>query len=165
MLTGIATQVQYVKLLFAMGRFSYWPLVRRMPNLRGLLSSVGIGVLPILLLSLALVLLVALRGGKERVISQLLLSISVSSLVTYFLFMHDVSLLVLPILATLENAAAQHDWRMLIAVCTIPLLYSIFWFIPDRFYLGAIFTAMLLGLQMAKAAATRSSSSQDLETT
>src|SRR5665811_229496 len=36
-ITGIAAQIQYAKLLRQMGNVSFWLLLRRMPNLRALL--------------------------------------------------------------------------------------------------------------------------------
>ncbi len=40
-ITGIHAQVQYLILLRQMGALSYWPLLRRMPNLHGLFAALG----------------------------------------------------------------------------------------------------------------------------
>ena len=103
--------MQYAKLLLQMGAVSYWPLLRRMPNLRALLLAFGVGKIPLAILSLGVVSAAAVIGMKQNSEQRLALAISISCLVTYFLFMHDLSLLVLPILLAMDAAVFRIEWR------------------------------------------------------
>src|SRR5438876_4352759 len=144
MITGVGAQVQYAKLLLQMGAVSYWPLLRRMPNLRALLLAFGLGKFPLVILSLGVVFAAALIGMKQNSEQRLVLAISISCLMTYFLFMHDLSLLVLPILLAMDAAVFRMDWRRFAGTAAVPLLFAVFWFATDRFYLGALFTSAFL---------------------
>jgi Glycosyltransferase family 87 len=143
-ITGIGAQAQYAKLLLQMGVVSYWPLLRRMPNLRGLLLAVGVGRVSLFVLSLAIVVAAAVIGIKQNSERRFVLAISTSCLVTYFLFMHDLSLLALPILLAMDDAAFRMDWRQLGLIAAVPLLFAMFWFATDHFYLGALITSFFL---------------------
>jgi hypothetical protein len=147
-ITGAGAQVQYSKLLLQMGSFSYWPLLRRMPNLRGLLSAFGIDKVLLFTLSVAILLVTALIGAKLRSEPRFLIAISSTALVTYFLFMHDLSLLVLPVFLALEGAIIRQDWRHFVLVSAVLILFGLFWFATDHFYLGALFTSVFLGAQL-----------------
>jgi hypothetical protein len=147
-ITGVGAQVQYAKLLVQMGTVSYWPLLRRMPNLRALFLAIGVGKFPLFILSLAIVVAAVVIGMKQNSEQRLLLAISTSCLVTYFLFMHDLSLLALPILLAMDAAAFRMDWRQLALTAAVPLSFAVFWFATDRFYLGALFTAVFLIVKM-----------------
>jgi hypothetical protein len=143
-ITGVRAQVQYAKLLLQIGAFSYWPLLRRMPNLRALLLAFDVGKVPLFIISLAIVFAAAVIGMKQNSEQRLTLAITISCLVTFFLFMHDLSLLALPILLAMDSAAFHMDWRQLALTAAVPLLFAVFWFATDRFYLGALFTSVLL---------------------
>jgi len=147
-ITGVGAQVQYAKLLLQMGAFSYWPLLRRMPNLRGLFLSAGFEKLPLLVVSVAIVFTTVVIGMKQNSEQRLVLAITMSCLVTYFLFMHDLSLLALPILLAMDAAAFRMDWRQLALIAAVPLLFAVFWFATDRFYLGALFTSLFLVVKL-----------------
>lgn len=144
MITGFGAQVQYAKLLLQMGAVSYWPLLSRMPNLRALFLSAGFGKSSLLLVSLAIALATLVIGMKQNSEQRLVLAITMSCVVTYFLFMHDLSLLVLPILLEIDAAFFRMDWRQLALVAAVPLLFAVFWFVTDHFYLGALFTFLFL---------------------
>ena len=144
MITGVGAQVQYAKLLLQMGAVSYWPLLRRMPNLRALLLAFGLGKFPLVILSVGVVFAAAVIGMKQNSEQRLVLAISISCLMTYFLFMHDLSLLVLPILLAMDAAVFRMDWRRFAGTAAVPLLFAVFWFATDRFYLGALFTSAFL---------------------
>ena len=58
--------------------------------------------------------------------------------------MHDLSLLVLPILLAMDAAVFRMDWRRFAGTAAVPLLFAVFWFATDRFYLGALFTSAFL---------------------
>jgi hypothetical protein len=143
-ITGIGAQAQYAKLLLQMGVVSYWPLLRRMPNLRGLLLAVGVGRVSLFVISLAIVVAAAVIGIKQSSEQRFVLAISTSCLATYFLFMHDLSLLALPILLAMDDAAFRMDWRQLGLIAAVPLLFAMFWFATDHFYLGALITSFFL---------------------
>ena len=147
-ITGVGAQLQYAKLLLQMGAISYWPLLRRMPNLRALLLAYGVGKLPLLILSLGFFLTAAVTGMKQDSEQRFLLAVSVSCVVTYFLFMHDLSLLALPILVAMDAAALCVNWRKLALLTAIPVLFAMFWFATDRFYVGALFTSIFLIMKL-----------------
>src|SRR5436190_21578173 len=84
MITGVGAQLQYAKLLLQMGAVSYWPLLRRMPNLRALLLAFGVGKFPFFILSVGVVFAAAVIGIKRNSEQRLVLAISTSCLVTYF---------------------------------------------------------------------------------
>jgi hypothetical protein len=150
MITGIGAQVQYARLLLQMGGVSYWPLLRRMPNLRALLLAFSAGKFPLLIFSFAALFAVVVIGMKEGSEQRFLLAISISCVVTYFLFMHDLSLLALPILLSLDTALLVMDWQQFALGAAIPLLFGVFWFATDHFYVGALFTSAFLIMKLMR---------------
>jgi hypothetical protein len=147
-ITGVEAQLQYFRLLFQMGSFSYQPLLRRMPNLRGLLAAFSFGKFSIVILSAAILLIAAVMGTKQGSEQRFSIAISVACLVTYFLFMHDLSLLILPILLAMDAAIVSGNWRGFVLVSTVPILFAMFWFATDHFYLGGLFTLLFLMTQL-----------------
>jgi hypothetical protein len=147
-ITGVEAQVQYFRLLFQMGSFSYQPLLLRMPNLRGLLAAFSFGKLSIVMLSAAIFLIAAVMGTKQGLEQRFSIAISVACLVTYFLFMHDLSLLVLPLLLAMDCAIVGGKWRGFLLVSAVQILFAMFWFAKDHFYLGGLFTLLLLATQL-----------------
>jgi hypothetical protein len=146
-ITGIAAQLQYARLLQQIGGISYWPLLRRMPNLHALFAACGLGILPLAVLSVMVFLAVLVIGEKRNLEQRLLLGISASALVVYYLFLHDLSVLVLPIFVTIGDAVARKNWARLALVSAVPSIFAVFWFFPDHFYLGALLTSGLLIMQ------------------
>jgi hypothetical protein len=63
------------------------------------------------------------------------------------LFLHDLSVLVLPIFVTIGDAVARKNWARLALVSAVPSIFAVFWFFPDHFYLGALLTSGLLIMQ------------------
>ncbi len=146
-ITGIHAQVQYLILLRQMGALSYWPLLRRMPNLHGLFAALGFGKVALVLVSAALFLAVAVIGWKRKAEQQFLFAISASCLLTYYIFLHDLSVLALPLLVSMDRATANQHWGRWIMISAVPALFPVLWFAPDRFYVGAAFTFGLLLIQ------------------
>jgi hypothetical protein len=143
-ITGVDAQVQYASLLRQMGSVSFWLLLRRMPNLRGLFAACDIGMVPLALVSLSVFLLAAVIGARQNAQQRLLLAVSVSALVTYYLFLHDLSVLALPVLLAINEAIGRRDWlRAALASATLSG-FAMFWFARDRFYLGALLTLFFL---------------------
>jgi Glycosyltransferase family 87 len=146
-ITGIDAQIQYARLLQQMSRVSFWLLLRRMPNLRGLFAAWHLGMVPLALVSLSVFLAAAVIGSRHNAPQRLLLAISVSALVTYYLFVHDLSVLALPVLVAINEGIGSRDWLRVALASAALSGFAVLWFAPDRFYLGALFTSLFLGIQ------------------
>ena len=149
-ITGIAAQVQYANLLRQMSGISIWLLIRRMPNLRGLFSAFGLGIIPLGLVSLSIFIVAAVVGARQDARHKLLLAVSVSALATYYLFLHDVSVLAMPLLLAINEAIAGRDWVRAALVSASLSGFAIFWFARDSFYLGALFTLLFVGIETSR---------------
>jgi hypothetical protein len=148
LITGFAAQVQYAKLLRQMGGISFWLLLRRMPNLRALFMASGLGIVPLALVSLFIFIAAAIIGARQSAQQKLLIAVSVSALVTYYLFLHDLSILALPLLLAINEAIGRREWWRAALVSTALSGFAIFWFARDSFYLGSLFTALFMGTQL-----------------
>lgn len=147
-ITGVVAQIQYVRLLGHMGRVSDWLLIRRMPNLRSLFVASGLSLWVLVLVSSIIFSLAALVGFRQDARQRFLLSISVSVLTTYYLFLHDASILALPLLVSLNDFVTRRDWILTGLTVGALSAFAIFWFARESFYLGALFTAFFLGTQV-----------------
>jgi hypothetical protein len=148
-MTGMGAERQYIELLEKMLGVSFSELLIRMPNLRGLLLAQGMGKMPLLLLSSIIFLLVFAKGKRENSEKRLLLAISTSCLLTPYMFLHDLSMLALPVLLAMDEAVETQRWTRLVMLSGVMFLFSALWFTPDHFYFGAMFTSALLCLQLA----------------
>lgn len=146
-ITGIGGQIQYVRLLRAMGGVSFWLLLRRMPNLRALFAACGLGIVPLILVSLSIFLVAAVVGAPRSLHQKFLLAVSVSALVTYYLFLHDVSVLALPLLLAINQAVGRQDWLRAALDSLVLSGFAVFWFARDSFYLGAVFTLIFFATE------------------
>ncbi len=146
--TGVAAQMQYASLLRAIGSVSsFWLLLRRMPNLRSLFAAWGFGIVPLALVSISIFLVAALIGVRQNAQQRLLLAVSVSTLIPYYLFFHDLSVLALPVLLAINEAIGRKDWLRAALVSAVLSGFAIFWFARDKFYLGALFTLFFYATQ------------------
>jgi len=148
-ITGIGAQKQYFGLVRQMGDASFWLLLRRMPNLRGLFAACGLGTVPLVVASLCIFLLVAFVGTGRKPREKFLLAVSASALLTYYLFLHDACVLALPLLVVINDAISHRKWWQVAIAAAALSAFSSLWFLHDRFYLGALPTALLLGTQVA----------------
>ncbi len=148
-ITGVDAQIQYARLLRQMGSVSFWLLLRRMPNLRALFAAYDFGVVPLVLVSLSVFLVAAVIGSRLNPEQRLLLAVSVSALITYFLFLHDLSVLALPVLLAINEAIGRRDWLRAALASAALSGFSVFWFARDKFYLGALLTLFFFGTQAA----------------
>ena len=149
-ITGIGAQIQYVKLLRQMGSVvSFWPLLRRMPTLRGLFAACHLGMVPLALVSVSIFLLAAVIGARQNAQQKLLLAVSVSALVTYYLFLHDLSVLALPIFLAINAAVGRRDWVRAALASAALSGFAVLWLARDQFYLGALVTLFFFGTQAA----------------
>jgi len=86
----------------------------RMPNLRGLVSSLHLGsnlsTALLLVLSLGLVAFVVWRGRKTSTSWQFALAVSAATLVGYHVMMHDLSVLLVPIALFLNEPNNRRLW-------------------------------------------------------
>ena len=149
-LTGIRAQMQYLELLHQMSGFSFKLLLDRMPNLRGLFTAYGLGVVPLTLVSISVFLVAAIIGTQESVRQRLLLAVCVAAIVPWYLFMHDLSLLVLPILLAINEAIARRDWAFAALPSIVLLGFAVFWFSRSRLYLGALLTVFFFVTEVAR---------------
>jgi Glycosyltransferase family 87 len=148
LITGFAAQVQYAKLLRQMGGISFWLLLRRMPNLRALFMACGLGMVPLALVSLSIFIGAAIVGTRQSAQQKFLSAVSVSALVTYYLFLHDLSVLALPLLLAINEALSRREWWRAALATTALSGFAIFWFARDSFYLGSLFTLLFFGSQV-----------------
>lgn len=146
-ITGTTAQVQYIRLLQQMGSISYWPMLRRMPNIRALFTACGFGTLPVVVLSVMIFLAIVAIGNKHNSRQRLLLAVTTCGLLTYYLFLHDLSILALPIFASMDDAAGARNWLRLALISAVLPLFAILWFARDHFYIGALFTSIFLTTQ------------------
>jgi Glycosyltransferase family 87 len=106
----------------------------RMPNLRGLIHSLGGGDWIVLVASFTVLGLTVLAGRRCQLQQQLCLAISVAALVSYHGFIHDLSVLFIP-LAYLVGKK-QLSALAIVGLCFFtPHLMS---FVPAYSYLGVI---------------------------
>jgi glycosyl transferase family 87 len=148
-ITGVGAQMQYARLLRQMGSVSFWLLLRRMPNLRGLFAACDFGMVPLALVSVSIFVVAAAIGARQNAQQRLLLAVSVSALVTYYLFLHDLSVLALPILLAINEAVNRRDWLHAALASAVLSGFSVLWFARGRLYLGALFTLFFLCTQLA----------------
>jgi Glycosyltransferase family 87 len=142
----------YINLVLFMGRSSpgqgYPLVVQRMANLHGLVYGAAgnrlslVWVVASTALASAIVFGIAIKWTPSRTGSDaILLATVVATLVSYHLFIHDLSVMFIPIVLTLdrylpaERSGTTHD-RLVVRIAAFtfvaPLLYS---YAPDHFYL------------------------------
>jgi hypothetical protein len=149
-ITGWSAQIQYIKLLHAMARASFWLMIQRMPNLRALFLASKLGAVPLALVCLSIIVFVAFLGRGQSTRRRLLLGISVSVLVTYYLFMHDVSVLALPVLVALNESVGARNWLRTALLAMVLCGFAIFWFSSlssSRLYLGVLFSILFFVME------------------
>jgi hypothetical protein len=99
------------------------------------------------LVSLSIFLVAAVIGARQNAQQRLLLAVSVSVLVPYYLFLHDLSVLALPVLLAINEAIGRKDWLRTALACAVLSGFSVFWFARDNFYLGGLFTLFFFATQ------------------
>ena len=106
-ITGISGQMQYLKLLRILAEPANQN-VQEMTNLRGFLAVSGLTSAPAVLGVSALVLVILARIGRKLAPSDaFLFVVAASCLLSYHLFLHDLTLLLLPLLIVV-NASVEH---------------------------------------------------------
>jgi hypothetical protein len=157
---GVSQAAVYARLLLSMSirlvspadQFRYGILPAAMPNLRGLISGLAdthlsafwIQAVTILLSGIVLVLIAAVAPRKQRGADALLLAITTSAVVSYHLYMHDMSILLIPIAVTLNRflvaeASGDRIGRLVARASALmfvaPVCIS---YIPYHFYLVSL---------------------------
>jgi len=148
-ITGVRAQIEYISLLRQMSSVSFWPMLGRMPNLRGLFAAFDFGMVPLVLASLSVFLVATVIGARQNAQQKLLLAISASALVTWFLFLHDLSVLALPVLLAIDEAIGRRDWLRAALASAVLSGFALYWFARDKLYLGALLTLFFLSTQVA----------------
>jgi hypothetical protein len=157
-ITGVAQTVTYAHSLISLsGSGSVGDLVRyaqpdwQMANLRGLVVGVAGSHLPaqwtrlvIFILSGGVFFLVGVLAPGRKGIDPLLIAITTSAAVSFHLLFHDLSILLTPLVLTLDryvtaeatgNPAGRAAFRVATLMFVAPITIS---FVPDYFYLVAV---------------------------
>jgi len=118
------------------GLISYWHIlwhhvpeeVWRMPNIRGLVESLGGSRAIVLILSAGLVLWFGLRRFRRDTV-EFAAAIVAAELVSYHLHMYDLTVLLLPIILALEYAMVERKWVgiSVVAILFLTPLQPILW--------------------------------------
>src|SRR5260370_39605286 len=111
-----------------------------MPNRRALIVVCKLGMAPVVLASLSIILLATVVGAGRNSQQRLLLAITVSAVVPYYLWVHDLSVLALPLLVAINGAMAQRDWLRAAFASAALSGFAALWFTWDRLSLGVLFT-------------------------
>ena len=61
------------------------------------------------------------------------------ALITYYLFVHDLSVLALPVFVAVNEAVGRRDWLRVALDSVVLSGFAVFWFVRDSFYPGALF--------------------------
>ena len=146
-ITGINAQMQYITLLRAMGGVSFWELLRRMPNLRALFAAMGLGIAPVAFVSAVIFCGAFVLGIPQNLQERLTIAISASALVPYYLFFHDLSILVLPMLLLLDRTLAQRDWARTALISLTFSGFAVFWFTSGKLYLATLLSLLFFVTQ------------------
>jgi hypothetical protein len=161
---GLNAQVEYVRLLRLLALFPYLQPLQRMMNLRGLCWAIHLNPWIVLPASV-IVLAVAARVGRQRPREdQLMLALTASCLITYHLFLHDLSLLFLPSTLLLAAAVREQRWWTAGIIGLEFLILDGVWFAQDHFYLGISATMLVFvtSLLRRQPSAAHSEQSQSL---
>jgi hypothetical protein len=165
-LVGFAQAKVYARSLVSMSvslssildQFKYGIYPSAMPNLRGLLFGVLRGRVPgfwlqtvTIAVSAAAFILVAILAKKQLGEDLFLIAITVGTLVSYHVYIHDLSVLLIPVIVTLNrfiqsektgDKAERWAARTAAGVFVAPVCKS---FAPDHFYLVSIVVGTFLG--------------------
>jgi len=159
MLVGVSQNLEFIRTLAgmsvhsgsAMERDKYFLIPTAMPNLRGLLfgilnghsQNLWIQVLTVVL-SIVVFVWIALYTRRRELGDGLLVAILAACLVSYHLLMHDVVVLLIPVLVTIDrfifaerDGASEEKFKLRAASLLFAAPVLMAWF-PDHFYLAVI---------------------------
>ena len=126
-IAGFRAQKDYVQLLRVLADPAQQPVIH-MVNLRALMTALGTTSAGILAATSVLVLvLVAWFGRAASWHSRLLMSVAAACLLSYHMFLHDLSLLIVPIIITCDNALESREYihlGILAAALAFPTLLA-----------------------------------------
>ena len=151
---GIGGQVQLFRLLQSLAALPYLELTNRMTNLRGLVTAFGGGVFVTTVLS-AIVLIAAAWQSRKTAAQRFTLAITVSCLVAYHFFLHDLCILVVPAMMAFDEALPREEWKNLGFLAIAFSFPTIVWFAQVSIYIMALSPLALLAMQMTAAANER----------
>jgi len=157
-LVGFAQIQVYIRSLHSMSialnsavdQYKYAIVPSSMPNLRGLIFGLGHNQLSpswlqaITIASSALVLLLVamLAPTRRPTLDSLLIAVTTSTVVSYHLLIHDLSILLLPLAVTLNrfiNANARRDGRLILLASVLMFVAPAgISFMPRHFYLASL---------------------------
>lgn len=146
-IAGLHAQMQYYQMLQALAALPFLQLTNRMVNIRALVTAEGGGAVVTTVIS-ALVLIAAAWCYKQNVERRFLLSIVVSSLVAYHFFLHDLCVLILPVMIALNDAVAAKEWTKVVLLWSVICLPILVWFTHVSIYIMVLGTLILLAQSM-----------------
>jgi hypothetical protein len=167
MVTGTSATINFVRSVLSVGagvrtqdaQFQFPLQISRMANLRGLIFGLaGNRVRPVLLQEIVIGISIIVmfwiwRSGTERIpMHAFAIAIGGSVLVSYYLFIHDLSYLIIPLVLTLDASIAvgssKHEIGSLLpsAAVLVFAIPSILLFVPNYFYLLSVAIAAFLFL-------------------
>jgi hypothetical protein len=132
-IAGFRPYVDTILRLSLQPEMAYLGPVWRMPNLRGLIRSLGGNDWMVLVASLSILAVAAVAGARRGLQQQLGYAVTVATLVAYHGFVYDLSILLIP-LALLISQNQPSAW-VVTGICF--LTPSLFMFVPDHLYLAA----------------------------
>jgi Glycosyltransferase family 87 len=145
---GVGGFWPYVRTIIGLSvrpELDYLQPTNRMPNLRGLIHSLGGGDWIVFVASLIMLGLTVFVGRRCQLQQQLCLAISVAALVSYHGFIHDLSILFIPLAYLIGKK--QLPALAIVGLCFFtPHLMS---FVPAYSYLGVIGLLVLFGFLSA----------------
>jgi hypothetical protein len=141
----------YVNVIFSLSlkpELAYLGPVYRMPNLRGLIHSLGGSESMILLASLAILAVTVMAGRGRELQQQLACAVAAAALIGYHAFVYDLSILLIPLALLIGNR--QNSSLVITGICF--LTPTLFMFAPDHLYLAAVvvlalFTCLVVTLR------------------
>ena len=136
----------------AVDQYRYAIVPSSMPNLRGLIFGLGhshlspswLQAITIVSSGLVLLLVAILTPGRRPALDSLLVAVTTSTVVSYHLLIHDLSILLLPLAVTLNrfinaSASGRRDGRLtLLASVLMFVAPACISFMPHHFYLASL---------------------------
>jgi hypothetical protein len=138
LVSGWRSQLAYLDLLKLLASRPYLQPIGHMVNLRSLVAHFGGGpniVIPLSLVILAVALSAGLKCGWQE---RWMLSLSATALITYHFILHDLSILAVPLLVSIERTIERENWPrlgFLGVIFTLPIIMLVD---QDAGYLPAV---------------------------
>ena len=146
--SGFHAQLDYIHLLQQrVGSLGHRP-ESYMPNVRGILLAMGTThALPLIITSIAVIAVAALSGSRLDVEKKFLLAIGASCLTAYHFFLHDLSLMLLPLTCTIAAAKSRIAQLILMVLVLLPTTFLL----AGKIWPSAFVSIAMFGLYVSQA--------------